>query len=129
MQSWQSTFLGIRALPRDLSAFELQAFFTFDADKRRLIETRRSDAHRLGLALHIGFIRLSAAAGRQTHRPSKPLATSRYRTRRCQSRDRLAQSHVPARSNATRTPADGLQLPRCQANARTSTSRPGARTT
>jgi TnpA family transposase len=59
MQSWQSTFLGIRALPRDLSEFELQAFFTFGADERRLIETRRSDAHQLGLALHIGFIRLS----------------------------------------------------------------------
>ena len=59
MQSWQSTFLGIRAIPRDLSDFELQAFFTFSADERRLIETRRTDAHQLGLALHIGFIRLS----------------------------------------------------------------------
>ena len=59
MQSWQSTFLGIRAIPRDLSDFELQAFFTFSADERRLIETRRTDAHKLGLALHIGFIRLS----------------------------------------------------------------------
>ncbi len=37
MQSWQSSFLGIRALPRDLSEFELQAFFTFSSDKRRLI--------------------------------------------------------------------------------------------
>ena len=59
MQSWQSSFLGIRALPRDLSEFELQAFFSFGADERRLIETRRTDAHQLGLALHIGFIRLS----------------------------------------------------------------------
>ena len=59
MQSWRSGFLGIRALPRDLSEFELQAFFTFGADERRLIETRRTDAHQLGLALHIGFIRLS----------------------------------------------------------------------
>ena len=52
-------FSGIRAIPRDLSDFELQAFFTFTADERRLIETRRTDAHKLGLALHIGFIRLS----------------------------------------------------------------------
>ena len=59
MQSWQSTFLGIRAIPRDLSDFELQAFFTFSAEERRLIDTRRTDAHQLGLALHIGFIRLS----------------------------------------------------------------------
>lgn len=37
MQSWQSSLLGIRALPRDLSEFELQAFFTFGADERRLL--------------------------------------------------------------------------------------------
>ena len=29
MQGWQTTFLGLRELPHDLSAFELQAFFTF----------------------------------------------------------------------------------------------------
>ena len=29
MQAWQSTFLGIRQLPKELSAFEMQAFFTF----------------------------------------------------------------------------------------------------
>ena len=32
MQSWQSSFLGLRAIPRDLGAFELHAFFTFDAE-------------------------------------------------------------------------------------------------
>jgi hypothetical protein len=35
MQSWQSSFLGLRGIPRDLSAFELNAFFTFDAAERR----------------------------------------------------------------------------------------------
>ena len=30
MQSWQTTYLGTRELPRDISAFEMQAFFTFE---------------------------------------------------------------------------------------------------
>jgi len=59
MQSWQSSFLGLGAIPRDLSAFELNAFFTFDAAERRAIEACQTDTHKLGLALHIGFLRLS----------------------------------------------------------------------
>jgi hypothetical protein len=41
MQSWQSSFLGLRAIPRDLSAFELNAFFTFDAAERKAIDARQ----------------------------------------------------------------------------------------
>ena len=59
MQSWQSSFLGLGAIPRDLSAFELNAFFTFDAAERRAIDTCQTETHKLGLALHIGFLRLS----------------------------------------------------------------------
>ena len=59
MQSWQSSFLGLRAIPRDLSAFELHAFFTFDAVERRAIDACQTDTHKLGLALHVGFLRLS----------------------------------------------------------------------
>jgi len=29
MQSWHTTYLGLKDLPRELSSFELQAFFTF----------------------------------------------------------------------------------------------------
>jgi hypothetical protein len=49
IQSWQSTFLGIRALPHDLSEFERQAFFSFSGDERRLVEARRTGAQQLGL--------------------------------------------------------------------------------
>ena len=42
-----------------MSAFELQAFFTFSRPERDAIELRRSAPHKLGLALHIGFLRLS----------------------------------------------------------------------
>lgn len=43
MQAWQSTFLGIRQLPKDLSAFEMQAFFTFSNAELELIQARRAD--------------------------------------------------------------------------------------
>ena len=59
MQSWQTTYLGLKDLPRELSAFELQAFFTFSRSEHEVINLRRSDTHKLGLALHIGFLRLS----------------------------------------------------------------------
>ena len=35
MQGWQTTYLGLRELPRELSAFELQAFFTFSPCRAR----------------------------------------------------------------------------------------------
>ena len=44
---------------RDLSGFELQAFFTFSRAERELIEARRGDPLKFGLALHIGFLRMS----------------------------------------------------------------------
>lgn len=58
MQHWRSAFLGRRRLPRALSAFELEAFFTFTGAERRAIEQRRTAAHRLGLALQLGFLRM-----------------------------------------------------------------------
>ncbi|WP_407510834.1 hypothetical protein [Ralstonia sp. GP101] len=33
----------------------MKAFFTFDGAEREAINARRGDAHKLGLALHIGF--------------------------------------------------------------------------
>ena len=59
MQGWQTTFLGLRELPCDISDFEMKAFFTFDGAERDAINARRGDFHKLGLALHIGFLRMS----------------------------------------------------------------------
>lgn len=59
MQSWQTTYLGLRELPREISTFELQSFFTYSRTEREFINVRRGNAHKLGLALHIGFLRLS----------------------------------------------------------------------
>jgi hypothetical protein len=59
MNHWQTTFLGLKQLPRELSGFEIEAFFTFTASERALIEARRGPSLNLGLALQIGFLRMS----------------------------------------------------------------------
>ena len=59
MNDWQSTCLGRRSLPRDLSDFEIEAFFTFSEAERRIIEERRRPVLKLALALQIGFLRMS----------------------------------------------------------------------
>ena len=55
MRSWHTTYLGLKELPRELSAFELQAFFTFSRAKRTMIDARHGATDKLGLALHMGF--------------------------------------------------------------------------
>jgi Domain of unknown function (DUF4158) len=59
MNNWQATFLGLKQLPRALSGFEIEAFVTFTASERALIEARRGPSLKLGLALQIGFLRMS----------------------------------------------------------------------
>jgi hypothetical protein len=59
MQSWHTTYLGLKDLPRELSAFELQTFFTFSKAEREVIDARYGATNKLGLALHMGFLRLS----------------------------------------------------------------------
>ena len=59
MQDWHSTCLGRRTLPRDLSSFEIEAFFNFSDAERRVIEERRSAALKLALALQVGFLRMT----------------------------------------------------------------------
>jgi len=59
MQSWQTTYLGLKDLPRELSTFELQTFFTFSKTERAVIDARHGATHKLGLAVHMGFLRLS----------------------------------------------------------------------
>src|SRR5271167_3241670 len=59
MDNWQSTFLGLKQLPRELTAFEIEAFFTFTLAERQIIEDRRRPTLKLGLALQIGFLRMS----------------------------------------------------------------------
>ena len=59
MQGWHSMSFGLRKRPRDINGFEMTAFFTLDGAEREAINARRSDSHKLGLALHTGFLRMS----------------------------------------------------------------------
>jgi len=53
MQGWQSTYLGLKDLPREISGFELHSFFTFSRAEREVIDGRHGAIHRLGLALRL----------------------------------------------------------------------------
>lgn len=49
MDKWQATFLGLKRLSRELSGFEIEAFFTFTVAERESIEARRQAPLKLGL--------------------------------------------------------------------------------
>jgi hypothetical protein len=59
MNPWQATFFGLKQVPGELTAFEIEAFFTFTATERQVVEQRRRAALKLGLALQIGSLRMS----------------------------------------------------------------------
>lgn len=59
MDSWHATFLGLRHLPREVTAFEIEVFFQFSAEEARIIEERRRPELKLELALQMGFLRMS----------------------------------------------------------------------
>jgi TnpA family transposase len=59
MDHWRVPYLGLRQIPSDFTAFELDIFFTFSPKEIELIDSRRSDLYRLALALHIGFVRMA----------------------------------------------------------------------
>jgi uncharacterized protein DUF4158 len=59
MDSWHATFWGRRHLPREVTAFEIEVFFQFSAEEARTIEERRRPELKWGLALQIGFLRMS----------------------------------------------------------------------
>ena len=84
MNDWQSTWLGRRSLPRDLSGFEIEAFFTFCGNERRAIEERRGPALKIALALQIGFRRMTGATAGSggAHGPARIVATLGYAIRR-----------------------------------------------
>ncbi|MGE8365122.1 DUF4158 domain-containing protein [Cupriavidus sp.] len=51
--------MGAHKAPRELSSFELQTLFTYNHAEHELIGRRRGPTMKLGLALHIGFLRMS----------------------------------------------------------------------
>ena len=59
MQSWRLGFLGIETIPPWLGGFEIEQFFRLTPSDITTIKTRRGTESQLGLALHIGFLRMS----------------------------------------------------------------------
>jgi hypothetical protein len=59
MNDWHTACLGLKRLPSELTAFEIEALFNFSPAERRVIEERRGPELMLGLALQIGFLRMS----------------------------------------------------------------------
>lgn len=59
MEHWRTPYLGLREIPAGLDDFELTTFFTYSAEERAIIFARRQGLHRLAVALHIGFVRMS----------------------------------------------------------------------
>jgi len=62
MQSWRWRFLGIDAIPSWLSDSEIEAFFTLSPAELATVRTRHGELHQLGLALHIGFLKMAGCA-------------------------------------------------------------------
>ncbi|MDE2225464.1 MAG: Tn3 family transposase [Castellaniella sp.] len=61
MRYWQTPYLGLRSIPKELNQFELNAFFSYSPKERSTIFAKRDGLHRLALALQIGFIRMTGS--------------------------------------------------------------------
>ena len=59
VEHWRAPFLGLRDIPAALDDFELTTFFSYSAAELAVIRSLRKPLHRIGLALHMGFIRMS----------------------------------------------------------------------
>lgn len=59
MDHWRAPYLGLREIPPSLDDFELTTFFSFSAAELTAIRSLRKPLHRLGLALQIGFLRMT----------------------------------------------------------------------
>ncbi|EIZ79505.1 transposase Tn3 family protein [Novosphingobium sp. Rr 2-17] len=59
MESWREQYLGIEAIPETLTEAEIAFFFRLDAGSLEVVASRRRPMTRLGLVLHIGFLRMS----------------------------------------------------------------------
>jgi len=59
VQHWRVPFLGLQAIPPELTDFEIRYFFSYTAKEREAIFSRYGDSHRLAVALQIGMIKMT----------------------------------------------------------------------
>jgi len=96
---WDRRCLGVERFPDALSALEIEQFFGLSPDERRAVLRRRRPTNRLGVALQVGYLRMTglplnsvqrippailAFVGRVLDQPAPQLASIRalYRRRR-----------------------------------------------
>jgi TnpA family transposase len=123
MRRWGSAYLGRSTFPKDVSEFELDQAFRFNARERRDIRKAFRVRHRLAAALQFGFLRLTGTAlasvgyvpkivlhmlGRQFRVPAPDLATIRALYRRRSTRFEH-RSWAVANSGLMRMDARGQQ--------------------
>jgi hypothetical protein len=58
MDNWQATFFGLEQFPRELTAFEIEAFFTISPAECLVIEERRRLELKLRPALQLSLLRM-----------------------------------------------------------------------
>jgi len=56
---WQTPYLGTRFLPKRLSGWEIDHFFTLEPEERDDICKRFRGLNRLAVALQLGFLRMT----------------------------------------------------------------------
>jgi len=61
MESWREQYLGIEAIPETLTEAEIAFVFRLDVGSREVMASRWRPMTRLGLVLHIGFLRMSGS--------------------------------------------------------------------
>lgn len=59
---WQTPYLGARSLPKKLSSWEVDHFFTLTPDERDEICSRYSGLYQLAAALQLGFLRMTGCS-------------------------------------------------------------------
>ncbi len=106
MDRWRAKFLGLKELPREITAFEIEAFFTLilqpgagrSSSAVGRIETWAGTPDRLPAPEWM-------PSGCAPHHTTTSLATSRASIRCGHPRSRLAAGIVPAPANVIRTQA------------------------
>ena len=61
MRRWHEQYLGLKQIPTTLSAVEIEHYFTLSPSEMAIVGTRRRPLNRLGVALQIGFLRMTVS--------------------------------------------------------------------
>ena len=59
MQRWHEQYLGLKQFPASLSSVEIEHYFTLSESELKYVSDRRRPLNRLGVALQIGFLRMT----------------------------------------------------------------------